>query len=605
LGDFFERRKASAANGVPLNDLITFEKGGPANNGPGFYKMDWKNWQPSVAAAWSPNFKNRYLKAIFGGENKSVLRGGFRIASDHFGEQLAVSFNGLSTIGFTESNEIAANTYNVTDRLAPLFTGFGQAIRGLPGVPTTPPQKFSTDVDPDCLLGIVQCPQRIESSLDSTIKTPKHYTWNVSWGRQLPGGMYFEASYIGRIARHLLASRDVNAFNNLVDKKSGMDWYTAAGLLADLHDTSPDINTVKPIPYFENLFPNLGANFWGIPQWSSTQAIYQLTSHQDFTGPFDICGPDGCGFNDIQDWTFIQTLVDDYGISPNMFVHPQYAAFSAFSSVANSSYHGATFSLRQRLGQTLSYDINYTLSKSFDNASGLQTGSSYGSQFILNALRPQDNHAYSDFDVRHSLNANFIFQLPFGKGRQFFKDMNKFTDVFLGGWQLTGIYRYNSGLPLTTPFDANQWATNWNAQSAGTQLTPVEFKLIRSTRNAFADPQAALNAIRNARPGETGQRNAFRLPGYSTLDLGLSKSFTMPWSENHKLQLRWEVFNVMNYQYLNTDGNAQTTETYGLPQDSPTASVPTDDNGVPLFGNIFTSIQGVPRRMQFGLRYSF
>jgi hypothetical protein len=61
----------------------------------------------------------------------------------------------------------------------------------------------------------------------------------------------------------------------------------------------------------------------------------------------------------------------------------------------------------------------------------------------------------------------------------------------------------------------------------------------------------------------------------------------------------------MNYQYLNTDGNAQTTETYGLPQDSPTASVPTDDNGVPLFGNIFTSIQGVPRRMQFGLRYSF
>ncbi len=110
-----------------------------------------------------------------------------------------------------------------------------------------------------------------------------------------------------------------------------------------------------------------------------------------------------------------------------------------------------------------------------------------------------------------------------------------------------------------------QWATNWNAQSNGTQIAPIQVGLVRSTQNLFADPQAAFNAFRNARPGETGQRNNFRLPGYSSLDLGLSKSFKMPYGENHKLQIRWEVFNVMNYQYLTNGGEDRTT--YGLPQD--------------------------------------
>jgi hypothetical protein len=128
----------------------------------------------------------------------------------------------------------------------------------------------------------------------------------------------------------------------------------------------------------------------------------------------------------------------------------------------------------------------------------------------------------------------------------------------------------------------------------------------RDTQNAFDDPQVAYNSMRNARAGETGERNGFRLPGFSTLDLGLSKSFNMPW-EGHKLAFRWEVINVTNFQSFNADNFSVTS--YGLGTD-PTICVP-DPN--PLkdcrapsdFGQIFTSIQGVPRRMQFGIRYSF
>lgn len=599
LGDFFEERQAFAAAGVPFNELINFEKAGPANNGQGFYSSDWNNFQPRLAAAWSPDFKDGFLHKFFGNEGTSVFRGGFAITNDHFGGQLAVSFDGLSTIGFTSSTTISANTYNITSNPAPQFTGFNQNIRTLPGIPA-PVQRFATSVTPGCLNGSEECPQRIESSLDGTITTPTHYSWNFTYGRQLPKGMYIEASYIGRKARNLLGARDVNALNNLVDSQSGMDWYTAAGLLVDLRNANAPVSSVRPIAYFENLFPGIAGTFGG-GTVNSTQEVYRLLARETVNN-----SPTGAplGGFDIGDYTFVQLLIDDLGVVPNLFYHPQYAAFSAFGSFAKSNYNGASVSFRQRLGETLSYDINYTFSKSFDDVSGLQTGGSYGSQFLLNPLRPQDNYAVSDFDTTHVVNANFLFQAPIGKGKKFFGGMNSVADVFLGGWQLNGIYRYNSGQPFSSPFDAAQWATNWNVQSNGTSISPVTFGVNRTTRNAFTNPQEAFNSFRNARPGETGQRNNFRGSGYSALDLGLSKSFTMPWSEGHKLQVRWEVFNVMNYQYLNAD-NA-TRSTFGLPQDPQICKPEVNNCRVSSdFGNVYSSILGEPRSMQFGFRYSF
>lgn len=571
LGDYLDRRAEFAEAGLPFNDPIQFVLAGPKYDAPGFYKMDWNNWQPRVAAAWSPNFKSGFLRALFGNENDSVIRGGFGITNDYFGGQLAVSFDGLTTLGFTTSDTIGPNTYNVTTRPAPLFTGFNQSIRTLPNI--SAPNRFETPADED---------QRIESSLDSTIVSPTHYTWNVSYGRQLPKGAYFEATYIGRSARNLFGARDVMALPNLRDPLSGQDWYGAAGMLHDARLGNTPYQNVAPIPYFENLFPNLGANFWGDPSLSSTQSVYLLVARDQF---------------DILDWTYVQLLIDDYGIAPNMFYQPQYAAFSAFGTFANSDYHGGTFSLRQRLGNILRYDFNYTFSKSMDDVSGLQTDGSYGGQFLLNPFRQEDSYSLSDFDSKHVINASFLFDLPVGRGKAFFGDMNSWADALFGGWSLRGIYRWNTGTPFSPPFDQAQWATNWNVQSNGTRIRPIEYGAFRDTRNVFADPQAAFNSFRNARPGETGERNTLRGPMFQNLDLGLAKEWTMPWSEGHKFQFRWEVFNVANWQYFAITN--QTRTTWGLPQD------PELSQAASSFGRIYTDIQGSPRRMQFGFRYSF
>jgi len=585
LGNYFEQRKAAAEQGRPFNELIEVDLAGPANGRDGYYDWDKNNFQPRIAAAWSPDFSNKWLRKIFGSGGDAVIRGGFAITNDHIGQQLAVQFDLNSTLGFTSNQAIAANTFDVSSNPGPRFTGFGQDVRLLPRIPPPSPLRFPLTTAPDE-------DQRIESSLDDTIISPINYSWNVSYGRQFKGGLFVEASYIGRRARNLLATRDVMALNNIRDPESGLDWYSAATQVAQFRLANTPLNRVPEIPYFENLFPNLGENFWGDPSLSSTQSVYAMVAREDFLG-FD--------FFDILDWTFVQLLIDDLGVFPNMFFQPQYAALSTFSTVAGSDYHAGTLTIRQRYKDSLQFDLNYTLSHSTDNASGLQTSGAFGSSFILNPLRPQDSKAASDFDIRHIVNANAIWELPIGRGRRFLSNSPGAVDAVLGGWQLTNIFRWNSGLPVQTPFDAAQWATNWNVQSNGVRVGPFKSSPTRGGAqdpNLFENPKAAYNAFRNAFPGETGDRNVLRLPSFITLDMGLNKSFTMPWSEGHKLQFRWEVFNVTNTQRLTL--TTITRENLGLNQDSQVSS----SNPGPAFGKL-DSIQGTPRVMQFGLRYTF
>jgi Carboxypeptidase regulatory-like domain len=582
LSEFFQRRVDGAAAGRPYNDLITFDLAGPANDRPGFYNLDKNNFQPRVSIAWSPAFKSGLLHKIFGNEGSSVLRGGFAVTNDYFGQQLAVQFDLNNPAGFASAFNISANTFNVSDSLAPLFTGFTQNVRNLPQI--TVPGRLTFPFTPPA------AGEAIETSLDDRNVSPINYSWNVSFGRTLPAGLSLDVAYIGRSARNLLASRDVAHFNNLKDPTSGMDWYTAAGLLDNLRVGNVPVNSVQPIPFFENLFPTYRRLVGGV-LLTPTQSAYFRVARE------------AAGGQNILDWTFLQSncgnCLDNRGILPNMFVHPQFATLDALSTIASSDYHAATFTLRERFKDQLTFDLNYTFSKSMDNASGLQQDSLFGySSLILNPLDPNLTRSVSDFDVRHIINANAVWQVPLGRGRRFLTDAPSVVNGVLGGWQISGIFRANSGLPVRPPIDQAQWATNWNTQSFGVRVTPIQSAPSfdgPNGPNLFPDPEAAYRSFRNARAGEVGDRNSLRLPHYWTMDLGLSKSFDMPWSENHKLQFRAEAFNVTNTQHM---GTIQLGRVFGLDVD-PSLTAPQDNFGT------FSGIQGTPRVLQFGFRYSF
>lgn len=600
LSEFLRRRAEGAARGVPYNDPITIELSGPKNGKSPLYHWDKNNFQPRLGVAWSPNFKSGFLRKLFGKQDESVIRGGFGITNDYYGQQLAVSFDLNNQLGFASSVEVSAGTCGITaaDPICPLFSSFSQDVRSLlaffgSSLPSklTFPQTRPLDND-----------RRIETSLDEELVAPISYSWNLTYERSLPKGLFIQTSYVGRAARNLLARRDVATLNNLVDPKSGMDWYTAAGQLEDIRrnfalkgitsDSSDPvlqqaIGSVAPIPYFENLFGNLGPGF--IDFMVGTD--YASNATQAILG-------DAIIFNG-NDWTQTQNEIDRYlvrqGLSPKYY-HPQYGALMAFGSLGNSNYHGGTLSIRQRLGDKLTWDFNYTLSHSLDDASASQTGGS-GTTLILNPLRQHDNYASSDFDVRHIININAVWQIPVGRGRWLLRNSNKWVEGFLGGWQLSGIYRWNSGLPYYAPYDDSRWATNWSVESGGVRIRPLETCPTRGIGEEGpslfgCNRTEAYQSWRNARPGESGDRNVFRLPGYVVLDMGLAKSIKMPWGEDHRLQIRAEAFNVTNTQTFGGISNI----TLEL---DPQNKIPPSD-----WWN-FTSIQGTPRVMQFGLRYSF
>jgi hypothetical protein len=238
--------------------------------------------------------------------------------------------------------------------------------------------------------------------------------------------------------------------------------------------------------------------------------------------------------------------------------------------------------------------VNYTWSKSLDDASGLNNAGTYsGGSFILNALRQEDFKSYSDFDLRHVINANAVWDIPIGRGRNFMNGINKVVDAFIGGWQLSSIFRYNSGYPFSLSC-VGGWPTNWQRNSYCVRNEPIQTSPTKAGLfpNNFSDPVAAFKSFRSPGPGESGDRNALRLPSYINLDMGMQKSFGMPWSEGHKLSLRVDAFNVTNTQRL-TGFN--------------TASLNTDPQfGTPPanWGNL-TAIQGTPRILQWAIRYDF
>lgn len=596
LGRYFDQRVASADRGVPFNELITVDLAGKANDRPGFYKQDWNNFAPSVSVAWSPDFGDNFLGRLIGRNGRSVVRGGYRMTYDRIGSQLAVTFDLNTSLGFTSAPGISANTFNVSDRLGPLFTGANPQVRALLiargiSVPGTVNFPLTEPADED---------QRIQQSLDDTLTTPYNHSVNFSYGRDIGHGFSIEASYVGRFARNLLASRDIMQLNNIRDPQSNTTWYQAANLLVDRRYAGASILSVQPIPFFENLFPGLAGVYTNL----LTGNPYTLTATQAAYRRFAL---PSVGGRNSTDYTFSQLLWDDQPTARfnNTFYHPQYAALSVFSTIAYSNYNAAQFSIRKRLSHDIQFDVNYTFSHSLDNASGLQNSTAYASAgFITNALDPRSNYASSDFDARHIVNANWLVGLPVGRGKALLPHLGNVANNILGGWTLTGITRFNSGIPIIgAPAEADRWATNWNAQSNGVRVRPVSVSPgdVNGSPNLFSDPTAALQSFRDARPGEGGDRNILRGPSYITLDAGLYKTFNLPW-EGHKLTFRWEVFNVTNTQRF--DGN--TIADLSLTQD-PFVFKPTAGRDFGRFTSTQTPLNETKagRVMQFALRYEF
>jgi hypothetical protein len=240
------------------------------------------------------------------------------------------------------------------------------------------------------------------------------------------------------------------------------------------------------------------------------------------------------------------------------------------------------------------FGLNYTYSKSIDissDANRIADEGGLGSQVIL-PWNPKALRAVSDFDLTHQFNANWIADLPFGKGRWLGSNAHGFTEALIGGWELTGLARWTSGFPVSVGNGA-QWPTNWELSGDATPIAPARTvgasKNPDGTVNIFGNAAAAAAAFNDFAPdlpGQVGARNTLRGDGFAGLDLGLSKRWQMPWKESQTLQFRWDVFNALNLTRFDVQ--------------SLSLSMTNSSN----FGN-YTGLLTNPRVMQFMLRYEF
>ena len=204
---------------------------------------------------------------------------------------------------------------------------------------------------------------------------------------------------------------------------------------------------------------------------------------------------------------------------------------------------------------------------------------------IINSWAPDQLRGVSDFDARHQINSNWVWELPFGRGRRFVSSTKSFVNALIGGWQLAGLFRWTSGYPFGVDNDGS-WPTNWDVEGWATLSgeIPPESVARGNGPNAFKDPAGVLGAFRRPYPGESGTRNPLRGDGYFGIDTGLSKSF--PLGEKRRIQFRWETFNITNSVRFDVGGM------------SSNISIPDS------FGS-YNSTLTTPRVMQFALRFEF
>ena len=310
-------------------------------------------------------------------------------------------------------------------------------------------------------------------------------------------------------------------------------------------------------------------------QWINTETFIPF-----FWDPPGLFCPNGCS-----------------SLGPYVFWDPQFFSLFGWSSFGNSSYHALQTSFRKRFSHGVQFDLNYAYSKSIDLSSDAarvapRGGTSLGSGgIIVNSWNPKQMRAVSDFDMTHQFNANWVSELPFGRGQRFAANAHGWVNAVIGGWQFSGIYRITSGLPFSVRDGRNNFPTNGGINGSLATLSGVPIKT-GTTKTPdglvlmFPDTNAAFNGFQFTAPGQSGSRNVLRGDGFVSWDSSLSKRWQMSYNEHHSLQFRWEVFNVPNSTRFNVQSN--------LPALDQKTS----------FGQ-YTGLLTNPRVMQFALRYEF
>jgi len=441
------------------------------------YGGDFKQPAPRFGFAWNPDFENGILGKLAGG-SKTVIRGGYAI---NYYDEGTIPWENVAAGGLA-SESFFYNQGSGPGLFAPGSISFDPAnppTTSINSFPNTGGQ-FTTPLPESefTFTGLGSF-----GTVNPNIHTPYIQNWSFGIQRQLPGNWVVEVNYVGNHAVHMWDAYDLNEVNI---------FQNASGFPSFLQD-------------FQNAQANFaasnGATFAGPNATPILTQAFGGPGSSAFTNPgflFDVqSGQAGALAGAItQNYSYFCNLVGNtfapcvnQGYSTgaptplaypiNFFQVNPYATgnpLTYLSDPGSETYNGLHVNVKHPVGHGLNFMADYAYSHAFTNR---YLGDYYSADSALAdfyTLRdPGLNKVPSPYDLRHTFNAYFTYNLPFGAGTAF-DAHNSLINRVIGGWTVGTIFTWQIGrnFKLAGGQDTYNWFDGYNSTYVGYPPDPTD-----------------------------------------------------------------------------------------------------------------------------------
>jgi carboxypeptidase family protein/TonB-dependent receptor-like protein len=396
----------------------------PFTKGQNAYNMDLNNFSPSVGFAWTPSAEGGFLRGFLGSPGDTVFRGGFLRSFNRPGMS---DFTGR----FDDNPGILLTVNREQDRgnlgTLPVLLRNRNTL-GPPSFPSTRVYPMTDDVTEDV------------ATFDPNIQVPYADTWTAGWQREISHNMAVEARYVGTRSRDLWTTYNYNEINivengflgEFVRAQQNLQSNIAAGRGANFRYYGPGTGT-SPLPIFLAYFAGAGAGAANDPSKYGSALFASST----FVNPLAKFNPSPFGAaNALDADPARRNNALAAGLPANFLVaNPdRLGGAEVDGNGGYSNYHSGQFELRRRLSNGLQFQTSYVFGRAIEAA-------------FYSFRRPFLTRLDSGTEggVTHAWKANWVYELPFGRGRRFGGNAGGALDRLIGGWQVHGTARVQSG----------------------------------------------------------------------------------------------------------------------------------------------------------------
>jgi hypothetical protein len=403
------------------------------------YNTDWDNIAPSIGVNWTPRAESGFLRRILGDAGDTSFSGGWSRAYERHGMS---DFRGVLSANPGVSVTGNRNLSNGNLGTVPLLLRSGYL--GPPAVCSggaAPPACFPEAPS----YPIAATTTGSVNMFDPNLQVPYSDSWTAGYQRAIGRRSAFEIRYIGTRNRDQWTTYNVNEANILdngfyqefLNAQANLYANIAAGRGQTFAFFGPGTGT-SPLPVYL-------AYFTGTPLSQASDASRYTGSNwsnSNFVNPLNRLAPNpftptGTNANTgLQGNATFRSNALAAGLPRNYF----YANPDALGGAnvtghgGYTRYHGVQMQFRRRLSGGLQFDVNYATGKAEESV-----------RYSFRVDRKLRRDAGGEGDVPHSFKSQATYELPFGQGKRFGGSVGPVVDRIIGGWQVSGALRLQSG----------------------------------------------------------------------------------------------------------------------------------------------------------------